>query len=74
MSDSPAYAGLAWRKSSFSGGDGCLEAAPYRDGLVAIRDSKDPASPVLFYTPHEWQAFLAGVRNNEFDSLPMEAL
>ena len=34
---------------------------------VAVRDSKDPSGPVLVFTPHEWRAFLDGVRDGEFD-------
>lgn len=35
-----------WRKSSFSGGENndCVEVA---EGLGAIRDSKNPAGPIL---------------------------
>jgi hypothetical protein len=35
--------------------------------LVAVRDSKDPTGPMLLFTPLEWRAFLAGVRDGEFD-------
>lgn len=36
--------GVAWRKSSFSGGTGeCVEVA----SVGAVRDSKNPAGPVL---------------------------
>jgi hypothetical protein len=73
MSGSHDFAGLVWRKSSFSGGDGCVEAASYRDGHVAVRDSKNPNGPVLVYTPHEWRSFLAGARNSEFDDLSGES-
>jgi hypothetical protein len=59
---------LAWRKSSFSG-NGCVEAAPLPDGLIAVRDSKNPDAGHQVYNAHEWQAFLAGVRNGEFDYL-----
>jgi len=38
------------------------------DESVAVRDSKDPSGPVLVLTPHEWRAFVAGVRDGEFDS------
>ena len=69
MSRTDDFAGLTWRKSTFSGGDGCLEAATYLGEQVAVRDSKDPHGPVLVYTPHEWRSFLAGVRNSEFDDL-----
>jgi hypothetical protein len=70
MSDHPDFAALEWRKSSFSGGNGCVEAAPYHNGIVAVRDSKNPTGPVLLYTSHEWHSFLQGARNHEFDDLP----
>ncbi len=59
-----------WRKSSHSGNNGgnCVEVARDLPGVVALRDSKDPDGPVLFFTPDEWRAFAAGVRAGEFDS------
>jgi len=56
-----------WRKSSYSGGNGggCVEVARNLPGVVAVRDSKDPAGPALVVRPHQWQAFLAGVRGDE---------
>jgi hypothetical protein len=58
---------LPWHKSSFST-NSCVEVAPLRGG-VAIRDSKNPDGGILVYTPDEWRAFLAGVRNGEFDNV-----
>jgi hypothetical protein len=55
-----------WHKSSHSGANGCVEVA-HGDDRVAVRDSKDRAGPVLMFTLHEWRAFLAGVRDGEFD-------
>jgi hypothetical protein len=55
-----------WRKSSLSGANGCVEVA-FIEGHVAVRDSKDGASPVLVFTTREWKAFLGGVRDGEFD-------
>lgn len=57
-----------WHTSRWSGGpDGtCVEVRLGADD-VQVRDSKDPAGPVLIYTHAEWRAFLAGVRNGEFD-------
>jgi Domain of unknown function (DUF397) len=61
--------GLAWRKALSSIGNGaCVEAAPL-NGMVAVRDSKDPAGPMLIYTTAEWRAFLDGVKKGEFDDL-----
>jgi hypothetical protein len=67
--------GAAWRKSSFSGGNGgaCVEVAVVpgategSDRVVALRDSKDPGGPALIFTPAEWHAFAAGVHHGEFD-------
>lgn len=62
---------VAWRISSYSasGGSNCVEAGPVLDGTgrVAVRHSHHPDGPVIIYTRAEWDAFLAGVRNNEFD-------
>jgi hypothetical protein len=55
-----------WRKSSHSGNNGCVEVAQ-GDDQVAVRDSKDPSGPRLLFTPLEWRAFLAAVRDGEFD-------
>lgn len=62
--------GLAWRKSSYSNGTGgdCVEVADLPDGGRAVRDTKDRGNgSVLLFTPAEWQAFVAGVRDGEFD-------
>ena len=50
-----------WIKSSYSAYNGsCVEVA--RPGsAVLVRDSKDPQSPVLKFTPGEWRAFLEGL-------------
>jgi hypothetical protein len=56
-----------WVKSSLSFANGdCVQVARLADGRVGIRDSKDPAGPVLRFTPSEWAAFLGGVQNGEF--------
>jgi hypothetical protein len=66
---------LDWRKSSFSGPNGCVEAAPFPDGMIAVRDSKNPGAGHQVYNAQEWRAFLAGVRNGEFDYLaPIDSL
>lgn len=60
---------LIWRKSTHSGTNGgdCVEVADLPDGGRAVRDSKNPQGPVLSFTPSEWQAFTAGVRDGQFD-------
>jgi hypothetical protein len=34
---------------------------------VAVRDSKDHSGPVLVFTASEWRAFVAGVKDGQFD-------
>jgi len=60
--------GAVWRKSSRSGPncDNCVEVA-FVDDRIAVRDSKDPQGPVLAFTPAEWDAFVAGAKDGEFD-------
>ncbi|HEX5740473.1 MAG TPA: DUF397 domain-containing protein [Pilimelia sp.] len=59
---------VTWKKSTRSNGSGdCVEVAALPDGRRLVRDSKDPAGPVLTFTPTEWKAFLDGARDGEFD-------
>ena len=52
-----------WAKSSFSFSNGnCVEVAALPGGSVAVRDSRDPAGPVLRFTRDGWDTFLAGAR------------
>jgi len=60
-------AGVRWRTSTRSTGNGnCVEVAALA-GAVAVRDSKDRSGPVLSFTPTQWDAFLAGTRRGAFD-------
>lgn len=64
-------AGIAWRISSKSpdGGGQCVEAGPFSDGSgrVAVRHSRRPDAEIIVYTRSEWEAFIAGAKNGEFD-------
>lgn len=58
---------LNWFTSTYSpNGQSCVQCARTPDGGMAVRDSKDPHSPILRFTATEWQAFVAGVHNGEF--------
>ncbi len=61
---------LHWFKSSFSAAGNCVEVAHLPSGGVAVRDSKDQSKAPHVYTRGEWEAFLAGAKNGEFD-LPL---
>ncbi|MGI5148320.1 DUF397 domain-containing protein [Plantactinospora sp. CA-294935] len=62
---------VAWHISSRSsdGGGSCVEAGPVLDGSgrVALRHSKAPDAATIVYTRAEWDAFVAGVKDGEFD-------
>lgn len=60
--------GASWFKSSRSqGGQDCVEVAFLDNGLIGMRDSKNPSEPALVFTPSEWDAFIGGVNGGEFD-------
>ncbi len=50
-----------WHTSTHSGGNGCVEVAHPGD-TVRVRDSKDPAGPILTFGPDQWQAFIDAVK------------
>jgi len=57
-----------WRKSRRSnGGNNCVEVAFLGAGRVAVRDSKNPTGAKLVFTPGEWDAFIGGAKDGEFD-------
>jgi hypothetical protein len=60
--------GDIWIKSSLSFANGnCFEVQFLTDGGVQVRNSRDHSQGILTFTADEWQAFLGGVRNGEFD-------
>lgn len=53
-------------KSSYSGAGNCVEVWQAPDGMILVRDSKDPSGPALRFTRDEWTAFVQGVQDGEF--------
>lgn len=41
----------------------------YADRMVVMRGEGDPEAPGLYYTADEWQAFILGVKEGEFDDM-----
>lgn len=64
-------AGIRWQVSSRSNGTGgsCVEAGPLVDGSgrVALRHSHHPDAAIIVYTRSEWNAFVGGAKDGEFD-------
>lgn len=65
MADS-VRADLVWRKSSASGAGNCAEVA-FDGDAVLLRNSQHPSGPMLSFSHSEWDAFLTGARDGEFD-------
>ena len=63
MTDLPK---ITWRKSTYCANGDCVEVA-LLEGEVVVRDSKHPHGPMLHFTPIEWEAFLNGARDGEFN-------
>ena len=60
--------GVRWLRSSYStGANNCVETArPHSGpgaGLLAVRDSKDPAGPALLFSPESWADFTAAFQS-----------
>lgn len=57
-----------WKRTpTASGAGGTLEIGYGDNGLIGLRLANDPDGIILIYTPAEWDAFLEGVRDGEFD-------
>lgn len=57
-----------WIKSSQSSTNGaCVEVFAVHSGDIYVRDSKNRAAGVLAFTAEEWDAFVAGAKDGEFD-------
>ncbi|MCP2169848.1 DUF397 domain-containing protein [Goodfellowiella coeruleoviolacea] len=56
-----------WRRSSYSGSENnCVELA-HRQGVTAVRDSKNAGGPALIFGQATLDAFLLAIKNERFD-------
>jgi hypothetical protein len=67
QSMTPDLTDAHWFKSRACSAEGCVEVAHLADGQVALRDSKDAGQAAHVFDRGEWSAFLAGLKNGEFD-------
>lgn len=62
-----------WFKSSYSdNGGACVEVAGNlvtSRGVVPIRDSKNPSSPVLDFPADAFTSFVAGIKTGKFSTI-----
>ena len=59
--------------SSLCGGGECVAVAKLANGNIAIHDKKDLSHKPMVFTHAEWKAFVAGVKNGEFDIEALKA-
>jgi Domain of unknown function (DUF397) len=55
-----------WQRAARDSSEGAVEVA-FVDDLIGLRNSAQPAGPVLVFTKPEWEAFVAGAQSGEFD-------
>ncbi|AGP58411.1 MULTISPECIES: DUF397 domain-containing protein [Streptomyces violaceusniger group] len=56
-----------WFKSSFSGGGGNCVEVRFQRGLAHVRNTHDRSGPMVTFNRAEWEAFLLGAWNGEFN-------
>ena len=71
LAPTTALDALAWRKSSYSTGQGgdCVELAPLPDGTIAVRSSNRLELGALVFSRTEIRAWLDSTKNGDFDHL-----
>ncbi|WP_432832284.1 DUF397 domain-containing protein [Dactylosporangium sp. CA-092794] len=57
----------AWRKSSYCGNTTCVEVAGLASSVVMVRDAKNPDGSRLSFGRDSWGAFMAGIKDGDFD-------
>ncbi|WP_434741337.1 DUF397 domain-containing protein [Micromonospora sp. SH-82] len=55
-----------WQRAEGDNSDSAVEVA-FVDDLIGMRNSAEPEGPVLVFTQAEWDAFVAGAQDGEFD-------
>ncbi|GAA3592000.1 hypothetical protein GCM10022223_03320 [Kineosporia mesophila] len=66
--ESSSIVGSEWQRSSYCASGSCVEVkflGP--ENGVLVRDSKQADGAVLSFDAQEWRAFVAGVRDSEFE-------
>ena len=62
-----SFAKLLPRRARSMTDGNCIELAGLSGEVIGVRDSKNPAGPILGFRPTEWDAFIRHVRNDAFD-------
>lgn len=60
---------MTYRTSSFCNYGECIAVGVSASGSIAIKDTKASGHKALLFTSEEWQAFVKGIKNGDFDQL-----
>lgn len=61
------FSDAQWRRASgATAGEVSHVEIAHKDGMYAMRDSRQPDGDILVFTPGEWDAFVKGVHAGEF--------
>ena len=58
--------GSDWQKSNRSNTNGACVEARLNENMIEVRNSRDPNGPIVSFTQREWEAFIGGVADGEF--------
>lgn len=64
--ESSACVEVAWHRAAGCESNGCIEVAQ-RPDVMLVRDSKNLDQVPLQFTRAEWDVFVEGVKDGEFD-------
>ncbi|MGW4072212.1 MULTISPECIES: DUF397 domain-containing protein [Streptomyces] len=56
-----------WFKSSFSPNQGTCVEVRFDEGVAHVRNTRERSGPMVAFDRAEWEAFLLGVWNGEFE-------
>ena len=68
MAQGLGHTDLIWRTALSCNGGACVAVAASGQ-TVLLADTKTPSGPVLSYSPAEWEEFITGIKNGDFDDL-----
>jgi hypothetical protein len=67
LTERPSITVVEYKISTFCNFGDCVEVGQLPGGSMSVRDTKDPERRSLVFTTDEWDAFVKGVKNGEFD-------
>lgn len=73
MTEHPTKGKFDHSRAEWQSAPGSNVEVAFVDDLIGMRDGRQPDGPVLVFTPAEWEAFVLGAKDGEFDPEAFEA-